>query len=189
MCWTRNALEHRGYGLFWTLDKANMRNSAFEGQGWMVWINDLFLQLGRLTCREQGITQIPNSSRSRLSISPCEGPKRISIQLLISQSSLVATPTLSKKSRYRELYLNYMRVELFVARLLSYCVAHLLLSPAVHSPRVDLHRKLAYSMFLVRDQPYVQIKEISHDSKVARVIRADVNWITSPRCVVKDPIS
>ncbi|KAG1858378.1 DEAD H helicase [Suillus subalutaceus] len=27
------------------------------------------------------------------------------------------------------------------------------------------------------------VKEVSHDTKVARLVRADVNWITKPRCV------
>lgn len=30
----------------------------------------------------------------------------------------------------------------------------------------------------------LQVKEISHDSRIARVVRADVNWITSPRSVL-----
>jgi DEAD/DEAH box helicase domain-containing protein len=28
------------------------------------------------------------------------------------------------------------------------------------------------------------VKEVSHDSKMAKVIRADINWITAPRYVV-----
>ncbi|KAF8894415.1 P-loop containing nucleoside triphosphate hydrolase protein [Infundibulicybe gibba] len=35
-------------------------------------------------------------------------------------------------------------------------------------------------VFLHQGQPYI-VKEVSHDSKIAKLLQADVNWITTPR--------
>ncbi|KAG1730617.1 DEAD H helicase [Suillus lakei] len=37
-------------------------------------------------------------------------------------------------------------------------------------------------MFMHQGLTFI-VKEVSHDTKVARLVRADVNWITKPRCV------
>lgn len=46
-----------------------------------------------------------------------------------------------------------------------------------------------YPFFSVSSASILQVKEVSHDSKVAQVIRADVNWITSPRSVHSNVLS
>ncbi len=53
----------------------------------------------------------------------------------------------------------------------------------VHSPRPNLLSQLisvywGHTMALLTDS---QVQEVSHDSKMAKLVRSDVNWITEPR--------
>jgi DEAD/DEAH box helicase domain-containing protein len=54
----------------------------------------------------------------------------------------------------------------------------------VHSSRSDFCCEpcSAGSVGVVIDP--IQVKEVSHDSKIAKLIRADVNWITKPRYIL-----
>ncbi len=51
---------------------------------------------------------------------------------------------------------------------------------AVHAPRRILHRMLGSSLSVFSIQ-FGQVREVSHDNRMAKVVRTDVNYITSPR--------
>lgn len=53
----------------------------------------------------------------------------------------------------------------------------------VHPSRFNLHREIDIFVLCCRFDVFsvMQVKEVSHDSKMAKLIRSDVNWITEPR--------
>jgi DEAD/DEAH box helicase domain-containing protein len=59
------------------------------------------------------------------------------------------------------------------------CAALMFIS-VVPTPRIYIYCKYC-AVGSIASEHLLQVKEVDHDKKMAKLLRADVNWITSPR--------
>ncbi len=64
--------------------------------------------------------------------------------------------------------------------LLSYCALVIVPPPGQNLPGKSHHPK-SYTVTLYLVYRGLQVKEVNHDSKQAKLVRTDVGWITTPR--------